>query len=83
MIKRIMVLWGDSLSNLTEGHIVGTVKAGYIYLEKLRKVHKNAYRLVTIYNNGDFAPSKEIIHVESEFERKLEKRLLARNLNKK
>jgi len=64
--KVIMVLWGDTLSTLNEGHIVGTIKAGRIYLENLRKTHKKAYRIVTLYNNGDFAPSKEIIHVESE-----------------
>lgn len=83
MSKKIMVLWGNSLSNLTEGHIVGTMKAGYDYLKNLRKTHKNAYRLVTIYTDGDFDPSKEIIHAESESEHRLEKRLLDRGFKPK
>jgi len=85
MVKRTTVLWGPSLSELNEGKDHPSLKAGRAHIEKLKKSTKTnhqAYRLVQTFNDGDFAPSKETIYVESESERRIEKRLLNRSLNK-
>jgi len=85
MIKRTTVLWGPSLSELNEGKDHLSLKSGYAHITELKKSTKpnhQAYRLVQTIFNGDFAPSKETIYVESESERRLEKRLSNRSLNK-
>lgn len=85
MTKNITVLWGSSLSDLTEGKDHISLKNGRAHIAKLKKstlAKHQAYRLVITYTDGDFKPSKEIIYAESESERRLEKRLLDRGINK-
>ncbi len=86
MVKRTTVLWGPSLSELNEGQDHISLKEGRAHVARLKKsteTNHQAFRLVQTFNNGDFAPSKETIYVESESERRFEKRLSNRSLNKK
>ena len=67
MRKSIMLLWGESLSDLTEGSDTNTIKEAELLLVEVQKFHSKAWRIVSIYNDGDFKPSREVIHAESEF----------------
>jgi len=85
MTKRLTVLWGPSLAELNEGKDYIYLKKAKAHIERLKKSTKpnhQAYRLVRTEYIGDFAPSKETIYAESESERRLEKRLLNRSINK-